>query len=83
MADDAAEDAGRMALKGGRVVPTGSAIGGASGGGPSGGPAPVAPVVIGSATGKESDDGPHVPLVAAGSELPHTPEPSGGPMALK
>ena len=44
MADDAAEDPGRMALKGGRVVPTGPAIGGASGGGPSGGPAPVAPV---------------------------------------
>ncbi|CAJ1335038.1 unnamed protein product [Effrenium voratum] len=70
-ADDAGGDSGRLALKGGRVVPTGGSMAGAGGGGP---PAPVA---IGAtsvgAGGKVAEDSPTVPLV---SELPGRPEPA-------
>lgn len=75
VAEDAAEDVAKVALKGGRVVPTGPVIGtiGSLPAGPS-------PAVIGTSTDRPGvtteEDSPSVPLVvASGGDLPHTPEP--------
>lgn len=80
VADDAADGPAKIALKGGRVVPSEPTIGGSVGGGP-------APVVIGaveptipaSGTTTAEDDRPTVPLVSGGGGLPHTPEPGRTP----
>jgi len=73
VADDTATDAAKIALKGGRVVPTAGSVGGSVG---------PTPVVIGSVdpvsgTTTAEDDRPTVPLVSGGGSggLPHTPEP--------